>query len=180
MTMIAREAGVDPALIRYYFGDRETLLLAVVDELLLSARQPTPTGPMTAETFFNWRVMRTLSFARSARSMQRLLIDELVESAKPSIREVVMKRNASAISFYESVQKAQVTEEVADVDQLFLYIAILGMCEFFTAAQSIVRPLAGEGVDPKELSDRYGEFVVNLLLNGLLKNSPEISKSTAN
>src|SRR5699024_10984818 len=34
ISLIAREAGVDPALVRYYFGDRSKLLMAVAESML--------------------------------------------------------------------------------------------------------------------------------------------------
>src|SRR4051812_49389758 len=38
-SMIAREAGADPALIRYYFGDRASLFMAVVENMFASNRE---------------------------------------------------------------------------------------------------------------------------------------------
>ena len=40
---IAQEAGVDPALVRYYFGNRAALLVAVVDEFIIVLRGGVPT-----------------------------------------------------------------------------------------------------------------------------------------
>lgn len=101
--------------------------------------------------------------------MQRLLIDELAESSSSAVREVVLNRNATAMAQYRDLLKNGVSEELVDCDPLFLYIAILGMCEFFTAAQSIVIPLADPGADPADLAERYSKFVADLLLNGLRK-----------
>lgn len=166
-SMIAREAGADPALIRYYFGDRSALLLAVVEEMLKGIRQPAPPTPMTAEEFVTWRIDGTLRFARTARSMQRLMVDELGESGSPEVREAVRERNKSLVDRYHQILKEQIGDEVKDVDPLFLHVAILGVCEFFTAAQSMVMPLAGEGADPAEVAARYEAFVIDLFLNGL-------------
>jgi AcrR family transcriptional regulator len=166
-SMIAREAGADPALIRYYFGDRSALLLAAVEELLKSVRQPAPAEPMDAEAFMNWRVDGTLQFARTARSMQRLMVDELGEGGSPEVREAIRQRNKGLVDRYAEILKTQIGDEIVAVDPLFLHVAILGVCEFFTAAQSVVLPLAEPGVEPAELARRYEAFVVDLFLNGL-------------
>src|SRR4051812_37632865 len=42
ISLIAREAGVDPALVRYYFGDRSNLLLAVAESMLSAFPRPEP------------------------------------------------------------------------------------------------------------------------------------------
>jgi AcrR family transcriptional regulator len=166
-SMIAREAGADPALIRYYFGDRSALLLAAVEELLKSIHQPAPAEPMDAEAFVNWRVDGTLQFARTARSMQRLLVDELGEGGSPEVREAIRQRNKSLVDRYAEILKTQIGDEIVAVDPLFVHVAILGVCEFFTAAQSVILPLAEPGIDPAELARRYEAFVIDLFLNGL-------------
>lgn len=166
-SMIAREAGADPALIRYYFGDRSALLQAVVEELMKSIRQPPPATPMDAEAFVTWRVDSTLKFARTARSMQRLMVDELAESGSAEVREAVRQRNKGLVERYAGILKSQIGDEIVDVDPLFLHVAILGVCEFFTAAQSVVMPLAEPGTDPTDLATRYEAFVIDLFLNGL-------------
>lgn len=166
-SMIAREAGADPALIRYYFGDRSSLLLAAVEELMKNIRQPAPPSPMDIEAFVSWRVDATLHFARMARSMQRLMVDELAEGGTAEVREAIRVRNKGLVDRYASILKSQVGGEIVDVDPLFLHVAILGVCEFFTAAQSIILPLAEPGTDPVELADRYEAFVIDLFLNGL-------------
>jgi len=168
-SMIAREAGADPALIRYYFGDRSALFLAVVEELMKSVRDAPPKTPMDAEAFLEWRVGGTLRFARAARSMQRLMVEELGESKSPEVREAVRERNGRLVARYADILKNQIGDEIVDVDPLFLHVAILGVCEFFTAAQSVILPLTEPGTDPEHLAERYQDFVVDLLLNGLRK-----------
>src|SRR5581483_5205572 len=47
VVMIAREAGVDPAMVRYYFASREELFLAVTENIVLTwvAGHPPPVAP---------------------------------------------------------------------------------------------------------------------------------------
>ena len=168
-SMIAREAGADPALIRYYFGDRSSLLLALVKELMKTANPPPPAAPMDARQFLDWRIDGTLRFARTTRSMQRLMIDELAESSSKEVRDAVHAQNATLIQRYAEILKDQIGDEIVDVDPLFLHVAILGVVEFFIAAQSTILPLAEPGTDPQDLADRYESFVVDLFLNGLRK-----------
>lgn len=168
-SMIAREAGADPALIRYYFGDRASLFMAVVEELMLSVREPRPPEPMNAEQFLRWRIGATLRFSRTARSMQRLMVDELAESDSPAVRDGVRHGNQHLVDRYQQILTREVGGEVVDVDPLFLHVAIVGACEFFTSAQAVVRPLADPDVDPQTLADQYEAFVIDLFLNGLRK-----------
>jgi len=101
--------------------------------------------------------------------MQRLMVDELAESESDEVREAVRLRNKGLVDRYADILKSQVSEEIVDVDPLFLHVAILGVCEFFTAAQAIVLPLVEPGTDPADLAARYETFVIDLFLNGLRK-----------
>src|SRR5688572_23330014 len=73
---IAREARVDPALVRYYFKGREALLFEAVKQMVASDRKPLP-SPEPALTALQEQIHRTFRFTRSAKYMQRLMIDEL-------------------------------------------------------------------------------------------------------
>jgi hypothetical protein len=48
-----------------------------------------------------------------------------------------------------------------------MHVAIIGMCEFFAAAQAMILPLVPEGIDADELAERYKDFIVHLVLDGL-------------
>jgi TetR/AcrR family transcriptional regulator len=162
--MIAREAGADPALLRYYFGDRQSLLYAVVEDMLGSRLAAPPLRDVEPAERLAASIRRTGAFAQKARSMQRLMIDELVGAKSSHIRDRMKELNAAAVSRY--AQLFEDGEDLAPVDPLFLYVAIIGMSEFFASAQPMIRPLA-PGVSASDLADRYTEFVVKLGLDGL-------------
>jgi AcrR family transcriptional regulator len=166
-SMIAREAGADPALIRYYFGDRASLFMEVVQELMASVREARPPEPMNAEQFLRWRISATLRFSRTARSMQRIMVDELAESDSPKVRDAIRQNNQRLVDRYAELLKTELGDEVIDVDPLLLHVVIIGACEFFTSAQAVVRPLADPQVDSQTLAQQYEDFVCNLFLNGL-------------
>jgi hypothetical protein len=82
---IAREAGVDPALVRYYFKNREQLLLAVVENILADwAVHPTPDEAPAAQ--IGKHLANMFAFSRSVRSMQRLMVEECAEAKSPAVR----------------------------------------------------------------------------------------------
>jgi AcrR family transcriptional regulator len=162
--MIARAAGADPALLRYYFGDRQSLLYAVVEDMLGARLANPPLRDRPSDERLAASIKRTIEFGQKAHSMQRLMIDELANAKSSVIRDRMKDLNTAAVARY-----AQLFDEGADLvpaDPLFLYVAVIGMCEFFVSAQAMIRPLA-PGVPPKELAERYTEFVTSLVLDGL-------------
>ena len=83
---IARAAGADPALIRYYFGDRETLLLAVVDAMMDDVRREPVLGGEDSLADLDARIRNAFRFTQSSHNMHRLMIDEVAAKSPAAAR----------------------------------------------------------------------------------------------
>ena len=171
ISSIARAAGVDPALVRYYFSSREELLLAVIEDTLANwkfTHPPVSSGPAAKLAGI---VRDMLDFALNVRSMQRLMIDECAGAKSAEVRRRVREMNAGTLSRYalllHSESHSGKKSEVSATDPLFMHVAIIGMCEFFAAAQPMIRPLVPDSIDNDELTTRYKDFIERLVLDGL-------------
>ncbi|WP_332803686.1 TetR/AcrR family transcriptional regulator [Sphingomonas sp. RT2P30] len=162
---VAREAGVDPKLIRYYFGSREALLLEVAKHLAESDDPPfAQDHPVAALEEF---IHRTFRFTRSAKYMQRLMVEELSGARSPAVRDQVRAWSKGPIDFYERLGRHAKDKELAEFDPLFLHLAIVGISDFFASGQPLIRLLVPPDTDMSELEHQYEQFVVRLLLDGL-------------
>jgi AcrR family transcriptional regulator len=168
ISAIAREAGIDPALVRYYFGNRDNLLLAVVD-LMLAGVPHHVRADADAIATMEERIRGTLSFTRSAKQMNRLMIDELANSKSPQVRERQRVMNIAAADAIGKLMDRDHGATLTKVDPLFLHIALIGIFDFFVLAQPLIRNLVPEGTDMEELAHRFEDFVVRLVLDGLRK-----------
>lgn len=167
ISSIARSAGVDPALVRYYFKSREELLLAVIEEILANWHftHPAPAaGPVAKLAAL---VGDMLDFSRNVRSMQRLMIDECAGSKSAEVRRRVRELNNGVVSRYALLLHTEKEESTRATDPLFMHVAIIGMCEFFAAAQAMITPLAPAGMSADELAEQYKDFIVRLVVDGL-------------
>ena len=167
ISSIAREAGIDPALVRYYFGDRSNLLLEVVDAMLGTARFE-GNDPDDAMASLHYHVGQIRRFTHSARHMQRLMIDELAEAKSAEVRSRHREMNVQAIGFYEKLM-AGGDRELRAVDPMFLYLMLIGIFDFFVSAEPMIRNVVPEGTDMQALEQRFEDFVVDLVINGLRK-----------
>ncbi len=167
ISSIARSAGVDPALVRYYFKSREDLLLAVIEHILATWHFTHPTHAESPAERLSSLTADMLDFAMNVRSMQRLMIDECASSKTAEVRRRVRDLNAGVVNRYALLLHSEKETRTSATDPLFMHVAIIGMCEFFAAAQVMIRPLVPEGVDDEELAARYKDFIVRLVLDGL-------------
>jgi AcrR family transcriptional regulator len=164
--LIARKAGVDPALVRYYFRNRDELLFAVIEHILATwaAKHPLPDAPPAER--LSAHIANMFEFSCRMRSMQRLMIDAC-EAKSPTVRTRVRELNAGALHSYAQFLPLEGEKAASSLEPLFLYIAVIGLCEFFAAAQPMILPLAPKDLDAKELAQRYETFISKLVLDGL-------------
>ncbi len=165
---IAREAGVDPALIRYYFKDRERLLLAVVENILADWAAHPDSNEAPAEQIGK-HLTNMLRFSRSVRSMQRLMVEECAEAKSPAVRARVHELTAQVVQQLAGLIRADGKTAEHSPDALFLHVAMIGLCEFFAASQAVILPLAPKGMNATELARRYEKFIHDLVLDGVGK-----------
>jgi TetR/AcrR family transcriptional regulator len=166
ISRIAQEAAVDPALVRYYFGDRTKLLMAVADRVTAKA---THTAPRTLEpeAALVEQVGKMLALVRAAPFMHRLMIEELTDSGTEDTRARTRDMNVGLVAFYEELLKSDGGETLRPVDPLFLHLVILGASDFFVSADPVITSLAPPGTDKADLTARFNAFLTDLLLNGL-------------
>lgn len=168
ISRVAQEAKVDPALVRYYFGNRTALLVAVVDRVTAH--------PMRTENLKNeptvalaYRIERTVELIRRAPFMHRLMIEELAHAGPDESRERVREMNLDLVDFYRELLRADGGKNLVATDPLFLHLAILGASDFFSSSEPLTRDLVPEGTDMEKLSKDFQAFLVTLILDGVRK-----------
>jgi TetR/AcrR family transcriptional regulator len=167
IVMIAAKAGVDPALVRYYFSSREELFMAVAENLVTSWVAAHPPAQAAPAEELATIIGQMVDFARSVRSMQRLMIDECAEAKSAQVRRRALELNSLAVRSYARLFDQKQAEPLEPVDPLFAYVAVIGMSEFFAAAQSMIVPLLPQKISADELVERYKRFLVKMVLEGL-------------
>jgi TetR/AcrR family transcriptional regulator len=168
ISMIAREAGVDPALIRYYFGDREKLLLAVVDKMLADV-PPDVDHDAEPMELLEARIRNTARFTRSTKHVHRLMVDELADAKSADVRRQQGEMNMRAVNAFAGLLARDGGTTLRAVNPLFLHVALVGLFDFFVSARPVVRNLVPDGTDMDALGDDFEDFIVDLMLNGIRK-----------
>jgi AcrR family transcriptional regulator len=170
---VAREAHVDPALVRYYFKDRITLLIAVANAMFPSASEAAmdfwPAGTTPAEALHN-QALNLFHFNYVNPFLHRLMLDEFANSASHEARALLVKLNETSLSRYRRIfEEGAKRGELKSIDPLFMHLALLGLCEFFIAAQPIIECILGKKADSKALAERYARFIAEMVVEGVKK-----------
>lgn len=168
---VAREAGVDPSLIRYYFRDRASLLLAVLDEIVRGRGVlPAVDAFETAADALRSYVREFFAFHTENPFFHRLLIEEIAQSESPAAREAFHCLNHRAIEgLTDILARGARDATLIPADPMLLHVAIIGMCEFFFSSGVLLEDAVGLGTAPHDVADRYGDLITDMVLRGIAR-----------
>ena len=172
---VARHTNVDPSLIRYYFHDRSSLLIAAAEKLSgkfgVMVEQETAKADGTPEGILKARVAAILKFESTYPFFHRLLLEEVMTSKTPAAKKLLNDLTTRGVEAYAKIVNGGTRDgSLRKVDTAFLFLAVIGMCEFFVAGMPMLKVALGGKVDPEATGARYEKFVSELLLNGLAAN----------
>lgn len=173
---IARAAGVDPKLIRYYFKTLDKLLVEVayifIGDINDRMAKASSAAGSTQEKIAR-RLRTLLDFYAETPNFWPLVVDKIYLSNDNRARSV--RRDFNNVSFQRLsaivLNGIEQKEIRAGIDPRLLYVVLIGLCEIFVTGKPIMDILFSE-YEQDGLGDRYGEFIVDLVMNGLrLRNA---------
>lgn len=169
---VARYINVDPSLIRYYFQDRSSLLVAAAEQLtkefssnLEAAIKQSDNTPLS---LLRARVTTLFDLNLEHPYFHRLLTQEIVPSTAPAAKKMVEDMTRGALAGYDQIlANGTKNGTLKPARSVYLLLAIIGMCEFFNTGLPFVRMAAGKKLDEEAAAKEYREFICELVLNGL-------------
>jgi len=170
---IAKRSGLNSALIKYYFGNKEGLLVALLERdasLEMGALKRLVNLPLPADrklcihitgvvnAFFRSPYLNRLihymignGSARSSNLVKKIYIDPMVEA-------------------YGQIVAQGVEEGVfRQVNAKFLYFSLVGSCEYIFTSINIIAQMFKEAKITESLKQRYIDHLIELTLRGMSK-----------
>ena len=170
---LAREAGVDPGLVRYYFGDMSSLLtegMIHVFTALQSRRAGTgPEAPLREQ--LRSRIGSLVEVLATHPHLHQLLMSPVLHVEPGKAEEVEALRREYTLATLETLRsmlvRAQDSGESIETDIRMFYVVMVGMAEFSVRCFQYFELLSvNQGTQAETLS-RFADYVVDLLIDGL-------------
>jgi AcrR family transcriptional regulator len=170
---VAEAQNVDPSLIRYYFRDRGTLLLAAfqrltTDYLTMADDDARVKHSATPEESLRARVVALLRLNYRYPYFHQLVVDEIANMDVPEAREQLQRLTDRGLAGYGDIfHEGAKDGSLREVDNAMLFIAVIGMTHFFVSGKAIVKTAIGKRSYDEKLMEHYGQFICDLLLHGV-------------
>lgn len=171
LAAVAAQADVHPALIRYYFGNKDGLLREVTHHLVQAGHEAVrsklesdaPLDEKLAE-----RLNSMISLVQANPHYHRLMLDKVYSKAGDSPGDSLLGQITSrGMRLTTAMLHDGETHTLRPVDPRFLHVALIGLAEFFVSAKPLLQELFGEDADMDELRRRYVSFLQTLILKGI-------------
>jgi len=179
MQEIANRAGVNKAMLFYYFNSKDLLYLEVlssivgklfqkVNEVVISEQEPRKKLEQFVEAYIN--------FLTENEGLPRIMLREIASGGEVigkifnetlSIEEKPISGNIQSM-IEDSIQKGQ----FRNVDPIQTIINIIGMCVIYFIANPILRHIFSfKDIDKKKFIEQRKKSIVDLLEHGLIAQS---------
>jgi AcrR family transcriptional regulator len=170
---VARATGVHPSLIRYYFKNRASMLVAVAErvteqfarQMEAAASDETDNSPR-ARLFV--RIGTLIDLNATYPFFHQLIVSEIATSDDPAAQAMIARFTNRGQGAYGNILRAGLADgSFRGMDPGLLYVVVIGMAEFFVAARRQLEIAQGGEIDEVELRAVYKAFVCDLVLNGV-------------
>lgn len=171
---VAREAKLNPALVSYYFGSKDNLFQAVVEQVVGEWRAEilaVVPEDAEAEQALRLRASATMHFLRRYPYLTRLIMHQMMTVKSKESRFFI--ENFARVNFEEHtalLRKGVDAGVFRPVEPLFYFAHYVALGDLYANLQPMMERLGGK---PQSDDERFGAFVgtmIEMLIYGIAAN----------
>jgi AcrR family transcriptional regulator len=179
LSRIAARCGLNSALVKYYFGNRQGLLFALMDDILSRGiRQMQELSTMEMDPVeklkLHIRGMVTVYFRYPFinRVFHKLFLD-------PEFGDKMATQVSTPLAIAQKALLAEAVEAglIKPIEPMYFYFIVVGACDHLFFGHHVMRAAYGvERIDDALMRD-YANVLIDLVMNGLLTQKPVAGRS---
>lgn len=169
---VARDAKLNPALVTYYFGSKDNLFQAVVEQIVgewraeVLAAVPEAAGP---EETLRLRARATMYFLRRYPYLTRLIIHQMMTVKSKESRFFI--ENFARVNFEEHsalLRKGVDAGDFRPVEPLFYFAHYIALGDLYANLRPMMERLGGRVEDDDARFEAFVDAMIEMLLCGIV------------
>lgn len=173
LASIAERAQSNVAMVKYYFGNKEGLLVALLRRDINNAAHALKTL-IDSDKPASWKIVQHVSgllkFYHKVPYLHRLLRNVIRDMPMDKARDLAHELVGPICTFYESLIEQGVQEGTfRRINPMLLYFTIVGACDQLFSNRSLLKAMFDVDHIDADLHRQYTEHTVAILTQGILK-----------
>lgn len=177
MQEIANRAGVNKAMLFYYFSNKDLLYLDVLNSIfrqLFEKINGIAISEIEPRRKIEQIVYEYTNFLSRNEGLPRIMLREIADGAEvvSGILQEIFSKSESGpfLNILSMIEDSVTSEQFRNVDPVQTFISILGMCVMYFIAKPIFKNVdAFELINQDDFLQQRQRSIIDLLENGLLK-----------